>query len=113
MVEARVDQAQAHHRQPEQVRQFGGDGLIAAETVPGQQRASGEQDVALALVDMLRRPHLGVAAGAEPVHVQVGFPGSLRVAEPRAEYPPAATVAPLAANTMSGSPVTGSIVRTS
>ena len=113
MVEARVHQAQAHHGPPEDLAEFGRGGLVGAEAVPGQQRAAGEQDVALALVDVIGYPHVGVAAVAEPVQVGVGLPGALRIPEPRAQDLPPITVPPLAANTMSGSPATGSIVWTS
>ena len=85
MIEPRVNQAKAHHGPPEDLAEFGRGGLVGAEAVPGQHRAAGEQDVSFALVDMIRYPHIRIAAVAEPVQVGVGLPGALRVPEPRAQ----------------------------
>jgi hypothetical protein len=89
VVEARVGQPQAHHRQPEHLGQLRPGRLVAAEAVAGQQHPAGAQDVALALVDLPRGLDPRIAGGAEPAQVHVGLRGPLRVAEPRAEHRPA------------------------
>ena len=71
----------------------------------------GDEDVALALVDVLAARHRGSRC-PEPVHVRGGLGSPLGVAEAGAEHRPSITVAPLAANTMSGSPGTGSMIST-
>jgi hypothetical protein len=86
VVEARVDQPQADHRQPEQHFQFLPDAGVRAEAVPSQDHPARGDDVALTLVDPARFVHRAVALTAEPVQVGRAFGGPLGIPEPGAEH---------------------------
>ena len=111
VVEARVDQAQRHHRAAEHLLRLGVRGQLGAEAVPGEDqpavRLRQVREVALALVGLARRdepPALRLVEGP----VRGGLGGPLLVLEPRAvDDVPSTTKAPLAAKTMSGRPGSG------
>ena len=81
VVEPGVHQAEADHRQPEQLLEFVPDLRVAAESVPGQDHPARMHDVPLTLVDQPRLVHRRETAAAEPVQVGGSFRGPLRVAE--------------------------------
>ncbi len=85
VVEPGVHQAEADHRQPEQLLEVVPDIRVAAEPVPGQDHPAREHDVPLALVDESRLVHRREAAVAEPVQIGRSFCGPFRVPEPGAE----------------------------
>ncbi|GAB3954543.1 hypothetical protein GCM10027614_61810 [Micromonospora vulcania] len=80
VVEAWVDELHGDHRVAEDLLQLGVRGVRGAEAGAGQQVITGQQDVALALVDVLRVVHLE-AGGLEPRPVGRCLVGALRVAE--------------------------------
>ncbi|GAB3859001.1 hypothetical protein GCM10029963_59600 [Micromonospora andamanensis] len=80
VVEARVDELHGDHRVTEDLLELGVRGVRGAETGAGEQVITGQQDIALTLVDVLRVVHLE-AGGLEPGAVRGGLVGALRVPE--------------------------------
>ena len=111
VVEARVDEPQADHGQPEQAGQLGvrPPGRCGSRS-PASKTSAGEQEVALALVDVLGHR---VSPGSRGRRTSPGTRGPPRPAAGSGTGRRAPSrrrrCAPLAANTMSGSPATGSI----
>ena len=86
VIEARVDQPQADHRQAEQLGQLVAYRQVGAEPVPGQDGPAREHQVALALVDRPRRHDDRVTLLGEPALVGRSLGGPLGIPEPGPEH---------------------------
>ena len=86
VVEPGVHQAEADHRQPEQLLEVVPHVGVGAEAVPGQDHPARVHDVPLTLVDALGLVHHREAAATEPVQVGGPFRGALRMPEAGAQH---------------------------
>ena len=112
VVVARVDKLERDDRKTERLACFGVCGRVGAKAGAGKQPTAGDEQIAFTFVDELRIVGLE-AGGTEPVQVGRALSRALRVRNFAPYTRLLATVAPFAANTMSGKPSTGSIWETS
>jgi hypothetical protein len=80
MIEARVDQLQAHHRHADDLGDLGVRSRVGAESAASQHHRAHDQQVALSLVEVTGEHRLAAEVG-HPRGVRVGFPCALGVFE--------------------------------